>query len=263
MEHLEKYPAHQNNYSSEKNDTAFFSKTNNNPIQAKEEGAFFQTKLTVGEPNDQYEKEADAVANTVVDSSSTTPVIQEKEISSIQRTSLATPQEDEKLATAEQRTERDKLIQEKSDASENEEEMSAVQRKATTNSPKTASTALSNKIEQKKGKGTKLPDQTQTKMEHSFGRKLDDVSIHTDQDANKMNQELGAQAFTTGKDIYFNAGKFRPETSEGQRLIAHELTHVVQQNKDTVQKTAKATPSPVQHQGKYNKNESSEIIGEE
>ena len=47
-----------------------------------------------------------------------------------------------------------------------------------------------------------------------------------------MNQELGAQAFTNGADIYFNSGKYNPQINSGKHLIAHELTHVVQQSKD-------------------------------
>ena len=66
-------------------------------------------------------------------------------------------------------------------------------------------------------------------MEHSFGVDFNGVNIHTDSEAIQMNRELGAQAFTHGRDVYFNSGKFSPEQSEGKHLLAHELTHVVQQ----------------------------------
>src|SRR5690606_1881665 len=55
------------------------------------------------------------------------------------------------------------------------------------------------------------------------------VRIHTGADSVQMNRELGAQAFTHGRDIYFNEGKYNPSSPDGQRLLAHELTHVVQQ----------------------------------
>lgn len=79
--------------------------------------AFFnfgvQTKLSVGKPGDKYEKEADRMADSVVTYSKSKPLIQNKEIITVHRESLASPQEDEKLGTAEQRMEEDKLVQEK------------------------------------------------------------------------------------------------------------------------------------------------------
>ncbi|MGI9542139.1 MAG: eCIS core domain-containing protein, partial [Cyclobacteriaceae bacterium] len=50
-----------------------------------------------------------------------------------------------------------------------------------------------------------------------------------DSEARELNQQLGAQAFTQGRDIYFNSDKYHPETASGKRLLAHELTHVIQQ----------------------------------
>jgi hypothetical protein len=66
-------------------------------------------------------------------------------------------------------------------------------------------------------------------MESSFGVDLSGVNIHTDRDAIAMNKELGAQAFTHGKDIFFNSGKYNPDSSTGKHLLAHELTHTIQQ----------------------------------
>jgi hypothetical protein len=62
-------------------------------------------------------------------------------------------------------------------------------------------------------------------MGFDFGQ----VRIHKDNEAARMNQQLGARAFTYGRDIYFGAGQYNPRLAEGRRLIAHELTHVVQQ----------------------------------
>lgn len=73
----------------------FFPKSNT-LVQTKEDQPFFQPKLTIGQPGDQYEREADAVANQVVNGQKQQPVVQRQEISSIQQTSLATPQEEEK-----------------------------------------------------------------------------------------------------------------------------------------------------------------------
>ena len=66
-------------------------------------------------------------------------------------------------------------------------------------------------------------------MEESFGRDFSDVRLHTDPEAVALNRRLGSQAFTYGKDIYFNEGKLNPATTEGKHLLAHELTHTIQQ----------------------------------
>jgi len=66
-------------------------------------------------------------------------------------------------------------------------------------------------------------------MEPRFGTDFSSVRIHSGGDAVSMNKELHAQAFAHGSDIYFNAGKYNPTSNEGKRLLAHELTHVVQQ----------------------------------
>ncbi len=82
-----------------------------------------------------------------------------------------------------------------------------------------------------KGMGSPLPPNTLSFMEKRFGVDFSDVNIHTGSTAVQMNRSLGAHAFTTGKDIYFNNGKFNPESSSGRHLLAHELTHVIQQGK--------------------------------
>jgi hypothetical protein len=62
-----------------------------------------------------------------------------------------------------------------------------------------------------------------------MGQDFRNVTIHTDSQSDKLSQQLGAKAFTTGSDIFFSEGAYNPGSDEGQRLIAHELTHVVQQ----------------------------------
>jgi hypothetical protein len=76
---------------------------------------------------------------------------------------------------------------------------------------------------------------TRAEMETGFGADFSQVNIHTGSQAVQMNKELGAQAFTHGKDIYFNEGKYNPNSNAGKHLLAHELTHTIQQNKDMVQ----------------------------
>ncbi|MCB0565582.1 MAG: DUF4157 domain-containing protein [Lewinellaceae bacterium] len=77
--------------------------------------------------------------------------------------------------------------------------------------------------------GAPLPDDTRSEMESGFGADFSNVRIHTGSQATEMNQGLHAQAFTHGSDIYFNEGKYDPESGPGKKLLAHELTHTVQQ----------------------------------
>lgn len=85
------------------------------------------------------------------------------------------------------------------------------------------------RLNQSKGGGQTLPDTDRTSMERRFGADFSGVRVHTGSDAVQMNRELNAQAFTHGRDIYFGAGRYSPNISSGKRLLAHELTHVVQQ----------------------------------
>jgi hypothetical protein len=74
--------------------------------------------------------------------------------------------------------------------------------------------------------GEPLDSATKARMESAFGEDFGDVRVHADADAAK---EQGARAFTSGADIYFDGGEYRPGTPQGMELLAHELTHVVQQ----------------------------------
>jgi hypothetical protein len=195
-------------------------------VQKKKKTAFFQAKLTIGKPGDVYEKEADSVASQVV-----------------QR--LATSKQDEKIGTNDARMEKDK-----------EEPMKPVQTKEAPGEKKDkdkmgvhkmddpkkkkkgiqkkeapmASSAIAAELEKQSGKGNPLPAKTLAEMNRSFGMDFSHVRIHHDTAAAQLCCDLNAQAFTHGCDIYFNEGKYNPESTEGMRLLAHELTHVAQQN---------------------------------
>lgn len=81
--------------------------------------------------------------------------------------------------------------------------------------------------------GKPLPLPTRTRYESAFGRSFAHVRVHTRQEAADLNQALQAHAFTRGSDIYFARGQYDPSSASGQHLLAHELTHVVQQNHAT------------------------------
>ena len=77
--------------------------------------------------------------------------------------------------------------------------------------------------------GSPLPDGVRSFMESRIGADFGDVRLHTDARAARMAEALNAAAFTSGRDIYFQPAYYSPDTSAGRKLLAHELTHVVQQ----------------------------------
>ncbi len=79
------------------------------------------------------------------------------------------------------------------------------------------------------GGGTPLDDSTRSDMEGRFGQDFGDVRVHTDAQASESAESVGANAYTVGSDIVFRAGQFDAGSATGQRTLAHELTHVVQQ----------------------------------
>ncbi len=85
--------------------------------------------------------------------------------------------------------------------------------------------------------GQPLDPATRSFMEPRFGHDFSCVRVHTDGRAAASARDVSANAYTVGRNVVFGAGRFAPETHEGRRLIAHELTHVVQQG------TARPTPS--------------------
>ena len=106
---------------------------------------------------------------------------------------------------------------------------------------------------QRKGAGQPLPEGAREPMETHFGADLSGVRVHADGEAQTLNRELDAQAFTVGSDIFFDEGKFSPTSSEGRGLLAHELTHVGQQGgfgAQAVQREAVAEEEDIKQAGK-------------
>jgi hypothetical protein len=151
-----------------------------------------QPKLIVNAPGDALEKEADRVAESITGGSP------------------------EKITPAAPAT-----VQRK-------EEEAAVM----TAQPETAPEipgSFEQSVAAKKGGGQPLPGATREEMEEGIGADFGDVRIHTGTEAAGLSQSISAQAFTHGNDIFFNEGKYAPGSPEGKHLLAHELTHTVQQ----------------------------------
>ena len=98
------------------------------------------------------------------------------------------------------------------------------------------SPSIERQIQTQRGGGHDLDTGVRRQMESSMGANFSGVRIHTDKQADSLNHALSARAFTTGHDIFFREGAYQPGSSIGRELIAHELTHVVQQNGDTVRR---------------------------
>ena len=90
------------------------------------------------------------------------------------------------------------------------------------------SSQMESQLNHLQGGGQSMPAGLRGMMERGFDRDFSQVRLHTDSEAAGLSSSINAKAFTHGNDIYFNRGQFSPETSEGQRLVAHELAHVAQ-----------------------------------
>ncbi|MEM8637264.1 MAG: DUF4157 domain-containing protein [Cyanobacteria bacterium P01_G01_bin.54] len=193
-------------------------------------------KLAIGALGDKYEQEADAVAAQVVQQ------LNHPQPAPVQRDA---PEEEE-----------DNLLQQKplraqiqcTEGYEDEEE-DDIRMKPLENMMQlrgaygggAASPDLERSIQRERGKGQPMAEDVRQPMESAFGVDFGGVRIHTDNTADQLNHSIQAKAFTTGQDVFFRQGAYAPESRAGQGLLAHELTHVVQQCGDAI-----AGSSPVQ-----------------
>jgi outer membrane protein OmpA-like peptidoglycan-associated protein len=161
----------------------------NRAVQRLVSSGLIQGKLHVNQPGDQYEQEADRVADKVM-------TMPEANGERLRR------QEDEEQ----------QALQTKSDSAQNH-----------------VSPAVEANIQSLMGGGRPLRDDTRRFFEPRFGYDFSGVRIHSDEPAAQTARAVNAQAFTLGRNIVFGAGQYSPETINGKRLLAHELTHVVQQ----------------------------------
>ena len=126
-----------------------------------------------------------------------------------------------------------------------EEEEETLQSKASSTQATAVGASLSNQIQQLRSSGSELNAQSKSFFEPRFGRDFSAVRVHTDQRAADTASAANARAFTVGHDIVFGAGQFQPHNEQGKHLLAHELTHVVQQNPGAVQRKPLHPISPL------------------
>jgi hypothetical protein len=198
-----------------------------------------QAKLTVNEPGDAYEQEADAVADKVMrmpDPSVANPQIpfNKVSISSLQR-KCSNCEKEEKVQRKEDGEEEqpvqlksisDFAIQRACAACEKDDEKIQRKESGNTGGGRTAPSIVSDVIS---SSGQSLDKGTQQFMESRMGHDFSDVRVHTDSKAAESAQSINALAYTSGNHIAFNSGQYQPNTEGGRRLLAHELVHVGQQ----------------------------------
>ncbi|MDD4160947.1 MAG: DUF4157 domain-containing protein, partial [Methanothrix sp.] len=95
---------------------------------------------------------------------------------------------------------------------------------------------LEQSLVQARGNGRPLAEGFRGRMESAFGADFSSVRIHSDEQSDRLSRSIQARAFTRGHDIFLRQGEYQPASAGGQRLLAHELTHVVQQNSGAVQR---------------------------
>ncbi|WP_426594433.1 eCIS core domain-containing protein [Cellulomonas sp. McL0617] len=99
--------------------------------------------------------------------------------------------------------------------------------------------ASSDRIESARGDGAPLPDGVRRRMETGFGTSLGHVRVHDDAQASALSAGMSAEAFTTGNDIFFGAGRFAPQTPAGEQVLAHEIAHVLTEGGGTAPATTR------------------------
>ncbi len=162
--------------------------------------ALLQTKLRIGEPGDKYEQEADRVAEEVM--------------------RMPEPKLQRQVEPEEEEEDEDKMVQTKA----------IVNRVAPLAQRREASEVPTIVREVLNSPGQPLAPETRTLMESCFGHDFNQIRVHTDAKAAESAAEMNAEAYTVKHNIVFATGRYAPDTQPGRQLLAHELTHSLQQS---------------------------------
>jgi hypothetical protein len=216
-------------------------------------------KLMIGRQNDPYEREADQVADRVMQM----PEQDVKQQAEPKKEGEALPHQfvsSEITPTAQsQEILEDKEFQEKLEpetdeqyrAQKLEEDEEPIQSKESMEGKRKVKPEFTNRLYSLKGGGKPLPESVRAPFEKRFGHDFSGVRTHTGSEASDLARSLNAKAFTSGRDIVFGTGQYSSDSSHGKRLLAHELTHVIQQTRGQInqgrkgerQKISGVTPS--------------------
>jgi outer membrane protein OmpA-like peptidoglycan-associated protein len=192
---------------------------------------FIQTKLKVSEPGDTYEIEADRVADEVMrmPDPSAPSKARVTPVSSSPQIHRACAQCSNESGSGEE-TSHDELDEDRRD------QLQLWAKRD--NDPPSTQRDVDSQIAALQGSGETLGEHERAFFEPRFGVDLGGVHVHTGSNAATAARSVNALAFTTGPNIVFGAGQYRPDSEAGRQLLAHELTHVVQQG------SASALPTP-------------------
>jgi phage FluMu protein Com len=183
----------------------------NQAIQRLIKSGTIQAKLRIGQPGDVYEQEADRVAEQVM--SMPEPCAKERKNCIGQTTSIQRKcpkcKEDEEI--------------------KRKPEENPFQAQRNTGSTNEATPELEANINNLSGRGQPLPDSIRAFFEPRFGYDFSQVRVHSGAAAEQSARDVNARAYTVGQNVVFGANQFAPGSTEGRRLLAHELTHVIQQ----------------------------------
>lgn len=195
-----------------------------------------QPKLKIGAPNDKYEREADKVADQVMHM----PVPQEINRESFTR--LGNGAEIQRICDECEEELRRKPMQEDEGIQSKPlfnptsisvqlhvNEIRRLRSKQKSGSAAQAPNHVQLHIDILRSSGRPLPESTRAYFEPRFGFDFGDVRVHTGERAAKAAQSINARAFTVGEHVVFGSGEYAPDTDSGKRLLAHELTHTIQQ----------------------------------
>jgi len=197
----------------------------------EEQSGTIQHKLTVSQPGDPFEREADHVAEQVMNG----PVPNELDE---EEPTLAAPSISTLTGNAgpigREEDEQDENIAEPEEEVEEQEKKldisSLLSLKGKSNNTRTPSAKVTKQIHAMQGHGKPMDEALRSFFEPRFQRDFSNVRIHTDGRAAETTKSLNAKAYTLGKDIAVSPDEYQPNTQAGRKLLAHELTHVVQQS---------------------------------
>lgn len=238
-------------------------------VPVRQRQPLIQAKLTVGVPGDKYEQEADWVADQIMrmptSESMEGTTVRDEEPLAIQRLQHVEDEKVRRQAEVENEEDEEEILEnpiqtkpiagklkpsitpvtegmlqrqyeeeaeEKLKKEEEEEEKTVQAKQKLRQFPVTP--GLEAQLTASKRRGQPLSQDILSFMEPRFGQDFSGVHVHADANSAQLNRELGAQAFTHGQDVFFGEGMYSPNTSDGQRLLAHELTHVIQQQPQKV-----------------------------
>ncbi len=184
-------------------------------------------KLRIGQPGDEYEQEADKVAEQVM----RMPEMISRNELHIQRSCPACDKNELKRQPIKEEEDEEKKLRRQPKEEEEEEKLQAT---TTSDRIPEIDSNIEFHIHSLNGRGQPLSEDSRAFFEPRFGYDFSDVRVHTDANAGESARAVNAKAFTVGKDVVFGEGEYMPDTKAGRMLVAHELAHVVQQRNKTV-----------------------------